>query len=64
MKEYIEYIITQEQLKLVKLIVSKYGEKGNFNENDIINKFINNRKLIETNDKFQECKKRGRPKKF
>ena len=63
MQTYIENIINIEQLKLLDSIVTKYGTKGNFTKDELINRFLKNRITIETNDKFKVTKRPGRPKK-
>ena len=63
MTEYIEYIIQKEQMKLVERLVSLYGEKGNFTELDIHNRFLKTSNITIVNDNFIKTSGRGRPKK-
>ena len=63
MIEYIQTIIETEQLKLLERIVHKYGEKGGFTKDELVNRFLKNQSLKLVNDKFQKPGPRGRPKK-
>jgi hypothetical protein len=63
MEHYIEEIINKEQIKLATLICKRYGNKGNFNLEDIVNKFLLNKTMLKVNDEFKVPGKRGRPRK-
>lgn len=63
MTDYIEYIIQKEQMKLVKKLVNLYGEKGNFTEIEIHNRFLKTSNITIVNDNFIKTSGRGRPKK-
>jgi hypothetical protein len=62
MIDYIQNIIRTEQINILEKIVEKYGNKGDFNLEQLKKQFLSSN-IVMVDDNFRIPKKRGRPKK-